>query len=91
MTHQQHLEAVQQVHEAIGQMLEDDEFVMAWTLTVDVAGDDDIRYLAHRAGGGPDGLDAPTAWQAMGMLRASMQLAEDQIREYTEDPEQDDD
>lgn len=83
-------EAQARVHEAIGALLDDDEFVMAWTLTIDVAGPDDRRYLAHRAGGGADGMDSPMVWAALGMLRASVGVAERQLEECTHDARDDD-
>jgi hypothetical protein len=84
-------DARQAVHEAIGQLLDDGEIAISWTLTIDVAGPDRRRYLAHRAGGGADGTDAPMAWTALGMLRSSMQLAEQQLRQGTEDTDEEDD
>ena len=82
-------EALRRVHDAIGGLLNDDEFAVGWCLTIDVAGPDDRRYLAHRAGGGLDGTEAPMVWTALGMLRSSMQVAEDQLRESTQDAEDD--
>lgn len=82
------------VHDAIGGLLDDGEIVISWCLTIDVAGPGDTRYLAHRAGGGHDGQDSPMAWTALGMLRASMQVAERQLDEWTgdtDDAEDDDD
>lgn len=76
-------EAHTKVHEAIGAMLNDGEFAMTWVLTIDVAGPDGMRYLAHRAGGGADGTDRPMAWTAFGMLQASANLAADQVRAQT--------
>lgn len=78
-------EANAKVHAAIGCLLDDGEFAMSWALTIDVAGPDDRRYLAHRAGGGADGTDAPMVWTALGMLRASVGVAERQLVEWTED------
>ena len=78
-------------HDAISALLDDGEIAIGWTLTIDVAGPDDIRYLAHRAGGGHDGSSPPMAWTAMGMLRASMQVAEQQLADCTGDAEMDDD
>jgi hypothetical protein len=78
-------EARREVHEAIGGLLDEGEIVVAWTLTIDVAGPDDVRYLAHRAGGGHDGQDASMAWTALGMLRASMKCAEKQLQDCTDD------
>lgn len=79
------------VHEAIGGLLDDGEIAICWTLTIDVAGPDDVRYLAHRAGGGTDGGDAPMAWTALGMLRSSMKLAEAQLYDQTRDADDDQD
>lgn len=84
-------EAHRAVHEAIGHLLGEGEIAISWTLTIDVTGPDRRRYLAHRAGGGADGTDAPMAWTALGMLRSSMQLAEQQLRQCTEDTDEDDD
>ncbi len=84
-------DAQRRVHEAIGAMLDDGEFVMAWTLTIVVAGPDDRRYLAHRAGGGADGTDNPMVWTALGMIRSSMQVAEGQLRDCTEDRDDEED
>jgi len=60
--------AKQQVHEALADFLDEGEIAVSWCLTIDVAGPDGIRYLAHRAGGGADGQDTPMAWTALGML-----------------------
>lgn len=79
------------VHEAIGGLLDDGEFAMAWTLTIDVAGPDGQRYLAHRAGGGADGSEPPMAWTALGMLQASVVVAERQLCDCTEDSDDDGD
>jgi hypothetical protein len=84
-------DAQRAVHEAIGDLLEDGEIAVCWTLTIDVAGSDNTRYLAHRAGGGADGTDNPMAWTALGMLRASMKVAESQVHELTFDTNPDDD
>lgn len=81
--------ARQRVHEAIGDLLEEGELAVSWCLTIDVAGPENTRYLAHRAGGGADGQDAPMAWTALGMLRASMKVAEQQLRDATADTEED--
>ena len=83
--------AQRKVHEAIGDLLAEGEIAISWTLTVDVAGPDGTRYLAHRAGGGHDGTDAPMIWSALGMLRASVQVAEDQLRSCTEPPDDEED
>ncbi len=82
-------EAQRKVHEAIGGLLGDGEFAMSWVLTIDVAGPENTRYLAHRAGGGADGTDSPMMWTALGMLRASAQHAERQLADATADSEDD--
>lgn len=78
-------EAHRKVHEAIGELLGDGELAISWVLTIDVAGPDDLRYLAHRSGGGVDGGENPMAWTALGMLRASVGVAERQLLDMTED------
>lgn len=85
--------AKQRVHEAIRDYLGDGEIPICWVLTVDVAGPNETRYLVHRAGGGIDGSDNPTAWTALGMLEAGAILAKDQVLAFTVDedhPEDDD-
>jgi hypothetical protein len=84
-----HEDAQRAVHEAVGLMLDDGEIAVHWTLTIDVAGPNDTRYLAHRAGGGIDGTDHPMVWTALGMLRASVQVAEGQLRDQTLPPDDD--
>jgi len=84
-------EAHAAVHEAIGGLLDDGEIPIAWCLVVDVVGPDDVRYLAHRSGGGIDGSDAPMIWTALGMLRASLGVAEDQLSACSCDPPDDED
>lgn len=79
------------VHEAISRWLDDGEIAICWTLTVDVAGQDGERYLAHRAGGGSDGSESPMAWTALGMLESSANLAREQLSATTIDREDDDD
>ncbi|MDP2710795.1 MAG: hypothetical protein Q8O56_06215 [Solirubrobacteraceae bacterium] len=83
-------EARAKAHEAIGGLLDDDEIAVSWVLTVDVAGLDGHRYLAHRSGGGTDGSDDPVVWVALGMLRASVQVAENQLLDGTIDADDDD-
>lgn len=78
-------QAQRDVHAALAKYLDDGEIAVAWTLTIDIAGPNQSRYLAHRAGGGHDGSDFPMAWTALGMLRSSMQQAEDQLRDATSD------
>lgn len=72
-------EAQQAVHRVIGELLDEGELAISWCLTIDVAGPDNVRYLAHRAGGGHDGTDRPMAWTALGMLQASVGCAEVQL------------
>lgn len=86
-----HDDAQQRVHDAIQGWLDDGEIAISWCLTIDVAGSDGMRYLAHRAGGGADGQDNPMAWTALGMLKASVLLAEDQVRCFTVDTDDDPD
>jgi hypothetical protein len=80
-----HEDAQRRVHEAIGALLDDDEFALTWVLTVDVAGPEGRRYLAHRAGGGADGTESPMSWVVLGMTRASAALAEQQVFDCTLD------
>ena len=72
-------QAQRDVHEALRGFLDDGEIAIAWTLTIDVAGQDDTRYLQYRAGGGIDGTDRPMVWGELGMLRASVRRAEHQL------------
>lgn len=73
-------DARRRVHEAVGGLLDDGEIAVAWTLTIDVAGPNDTRYLAHRAGGGIDGAESP-----------SVGVAEAQLLDMTEDADDDED
>jgi hypothetical protein len=84
-------DAKARAHEAIGGLLDEGEIAISWVLTIDVAGPDNTRYLAHRAGGGHDGSDNPMAWAALGMLRASVVAAEQQLLDMTVDIDIDDD
>lgn len=79
------------VHRAAAEYLGEDEILIAWTLTLDVVGPDDTRYLAHRAGGGADGDASPMAWTALGMLIASADVARDQLRASTTDADDEED
>jgi hypothetical protein len=79
------MDAQQAVHDAVGGLLDDDEIAISWTLTIDVAGPDARRYLAHRAGGGHDGHERPMTWAAIGMLRASLLVAEQQLTDTTDE------
>lgn len=88
--------AAKAVHRALSESLDEGEIAISWVVTIDVAGPDDVRYLAHRAGGGVDGADAPMTWHALGMLEAGAKLAADQVRECTyfvgdDDDEEDED
>lgn len=80
-------DAQTRAHDAIQGLLDDGEIALSWTLTIDVAGPDRVRYLSHRAGGGADGHDTPMIWAAMGMFEASMDVARDQLRDSTTDAE----
>lgn len=91
MTEDERQDVYSRVHEAISLLLEDGEIAIHWTLTIDVAGPDNVRYLAHRAGGGHDGTDGPMAWTALGMLRASVGVAEQQLLDSTRDTIDDED
>lgn len=82
-------EAARKVHEALGAYLDEGELAVGWTLTIEVLGPDNNRFLAHRAGGGLDGDDPPTIWTAVGMLKAAMTDAEEQLETY--DPSADED
>lgn len=79
------------VHDAIGAMLDEGEIAVQWVLTIDVAGPDGTRYLAHRSGGGADGAVSPTQWAALGMLSASVVTCEEQLRQTTINREPEDD
>lgn len=79
----------QRLHEAIEGILHEGEIAVSWVLTIDVAGSDHRRYLAHRSGGGADGCEHPMVWTALGMLRASVAVAERQLAEQTGDADDD--
>lgn len=85
-------DAKARLHQAIQGLLDEGELALTWVLTIDVAAPDDIRYLAHRAGGGINGQDNPMAWHALGMLQASAKLAEQELLDatYAVDPDIDD-
>lgn len=76
-------DAQRAVHEALAGYLDEGELAVGWCLTIDVAGQDDVRYLAHRAGGGFDGTDSPMMWTALGMLQASVDVARRQLADCT--------
>jgi hypothetical protein len=82
-------EAQARVHEAIGGLLEEGEIAVSWSLTIDVAGPDDTRYLAHRSGGGLDGCDSPLVWHVLGMQAAAVRVTEDQLSDCTIDADGD--
>lgn len=75
--------AARTVHQGLAEYLDEGEIAVCWTLTIEVAGSEGRRYLAHRAGGGIDGTEGPMPWAALGMLRASMQEAERQLADST--------
>ena len=76
------------VHKALAEYLDEGEIAISWVLTIDVAGPDQVRYLAHRSGGGADGTDSPEAWTALGMLQTSTDMARDQLRGMTDDDDE---
>jgi hypothetical protein len=78
-------EAKAAVHEAIGGLLDEGEIPVSWVLTIDVIGPNDTRYLAHRSGSGVNGENTPMLWEALGMLRASVVTAEQQVIQETFD------
>lgn len=86
-----HEDAQRKVHEAIKAFLRDGEIAINWVLTIDVAGPDDMRYLAHRSGGGVDGTDNPMAWAALGMHETAADLARMQLDQMIETAEDEDD
>lgn len=81
--------AQREVHAALTHFLDEGEIPVHWVLTIEVAGPDGTRYLAHRAGGGLDGHDSPMAWTALGMLQTSADVARDQLRGMTADSDDD--
>lgn len=84
-------DAHQRLHAAIEDWLGEGEIAIHWVLTIDVAGPEGLRYLAHRSGGGHDGSQQPMCWTAIGMLEASADVAREQLRETTVDSDEDDD
>jgi hypothetical protein len=79
-------EAVERVvNDALAGYLDEGEIAIGWCVTIDVAGPDGARYLAHRAGGGIDGSERPTMWAVLGMLRANVVTTEQEIAERTQD------
>lgn len=80
------------LHRAIQNILDEGEISVNWILTIDVAGPNDIRYLAHRSGGGVDGNDSPMIWHALGMINAAKVVAEKQVSDvtYSDDTDSDD-
>lgn len=79
------------VHEALKEYLDEGEIPICWTLTIDIAGPEGTRYLAHRAGGGLDGTDTPMIWTAVGLLKAGLRVAENQLDDITYTPDEDGD
>jgi len=77
--------ARKRLQEAITSMLDEGEIAIHWVLIAEIAGPNNTRYLAHRAGGGIDGSEAPMTWTAYGMLRASMDVAAQQLLQMTFD------
>lgn len=71
------------VHKALLGYLDDDEIAIDWVLTVHVQNGAGVSGLLHRAGGGMDGGNGPSAWAALGMLQASSDVARDQMKAMT--------
>lgn len=71
------------VHGAIqDNYLTGEEVLVRWVFVAEVMTPDG-KHLIHRAGGGADGQEAGTAWEALGMLRTSTLLAEEQARGWS--------
>lgn len=81
----------QAVHEAITAFVADAEgqVVTKWMVVVEISDPAGHRWLAHR-GGTFDGL-RPQAWDALGMLEASVEIAREQLRDMMRDPYEDED
>jgi len=82
-------EARAALNEAVGGIVEDGEIAVGWILTVEVAGQDGTRYLAHRAGGGHDGSSVPTVWASIGMAESFLDDARRQLHTVEVDDEDD--
>lgn len=74
------------LHEAIQEHMAEGEVAIHWCVVIDVAGQDGVRYLQHRSGGGHDGIESPTMWDALGMLKGSAAVAESELVSRTVDP-----
>lgn len=70
------------VQAALDGFLDEGEVVVRWVTVIEVADKDGVS-LMHRAGGGDDGTEAPTSWQALGMLQTSVALAEEQSKKWS--------
>ena len=70
----------QAVQEALQEYLNEDEIVVAWTVTMEVMSLTHGRFLAHRTGGGGDGQDAPTTWALYGMRGAALDSSANDLR-----------
>lgn len=77
------------VHEAAKGYASEGEIVVNWVMTLEIARPDGGTYLAHRSGGGIDGDENPSIWAALGMLEASVDLARCQLRECSDDADDD--
>lgn len=80
------------LHDTISDLLDEGEIAIGWIVIVDVAGPDGARYLSHRDGGGVDGTDPPTPWNAVGMLQAASAVSADKMLTVTyneQDPDED--
>lgn len=59
------------VHEALHSFLKQDEILVGWTVILEVANvTSQVRYLAHRSGGGANGTDDVMVWTEIGMLES---------------------
>lgn len=84
-------EIASEVHEALKGYLDEGEILIGWTTTMEIALPDGGGYLAHRHGGGIDGLNAPSLWTALGMLRTAVLDCETQLRSFQQIIEDDED
>lgn len=77
-------------HQGLSTLTDDGEIVVKWVAVLEVMGPDDTHYLAHRAGCGLDASDSPMIWDALGLLRAGVIQAEDQLSDLTMPPPDED-
>jgi hypothetical protein len=72
------------VQDALGGFLKEGEIITGWCVVAEVADHTGTR-LIHRAGGGAEGTEPPTIWEALGMLRAGEIMAEGQLAQMHRD------